>query len=113
MKKMTRIAALITFAGLLCACNTVQGLGQDVEKAGQKVSNAAERAKYALPRLCFSRRRETTAAEAFLAHKKTPPAGGVFTKMPHYSNIFAKAKPSTRLNAMLSSPGIMKLWLRI
>ena len=65
MKKMTRIAALITFAGLLCACNTV------------------------------------------------PPAGGVFTKMPHYSNIFAKAKPSTRLNAMLSSPGIMKLWLRI
>ena len=27
MKKMTRIAALITFAGLLCACNTVQGLG--------------------------------------------------------------------------------------
>ena len=45
MKKMTRIAALITFAGLLCACNTVQGFGQDVEKAGQKVSNAAERAK--------------------------------------------------------------------
>ena len=45
MKKMTRIAALITFAGLLCACNTVQGFGQAVEKAGQKVSNAAERAK--------------------------------------------------------------------
>ena len=40
MKKMTRIAALITYA-----CNTVQGFGQDVEKAGQKVSNAAERAK--------------------------------------------------------------------
>lgn len=45
MKKMTRIAALVTFAGLLCACNTVKGVGQDVEKAGQKVSNAAERAK--------------------------------------------------------------------
>lgn len=45
MKKMTRIAALITFAGLLSACNTVQGFGQDVEKAGQKVSNTAERAK--------------------------------------------------------------------
>ena len=36
MKKMTRIAALITFAGLLCACNTVQGFGQDVEKPGRK-----------------------------------------------------------------------------
>ena len=41
----TENPALITFAGLLCACNTVQGFGQDVEKAGQKVSNAAERAK--------------------------------------------------------------------
>ena len=45
MKKMTRIAALLTFAGLLCACNTVQGFGQDVERAGQSVSNAAARAK--------------------------------------------------------------------
>ena len=45
MNKMTRIAALLTFAGLLCACNTVQGFGQDVEKVGQKMSNAAERAK--------------------------------------------------------------------
>ena len=45
MKKMTRIAALLTFAGLLCACNTVQGFGQDVERAGHSVSNAAARAK--------------------------------------------------------------------
>ncbi|MDO4643903.1 MAG: entericidin A/B family lipoprotein [Cardiobacteriaceae bacterium] len=46
MKKTALIATLFTFAGLLCACNTVSGFGQDVEKAGQSVSHAAERAKH-------------------------------------------------------------------
>jgi entericidin ecnAB len=44
-KKLTQTAALLAFAGLLVACNTVQGFGRDVERAGQKVSTAAERAK--------------------------------------------------------------------
>lgn len=46
MKKTALVAALFTFAGLLCACNTVSGFGQDVEKVGSKVSTAAERAKH-------------------------------------------------------------------
>lgn len=45
MKKLTLIAALFTFAGLLSACNTTQGFGRDIQKAGQGISNAAERAQ--------------------------------------------------------------------
>ena len=46
MKKLTLTAVLFAFAGLLCACNTAQGLGRDIQKAGQGISNAAERAKH-------------------------------------------------------------------
>lgn len=38
------LAALFS-AGTLAACNTVQGLGEDVEAAGQAVDEAAEEAQ--------------------------------------------------------------------
>jgi entericidin B len=37
-------AALIA-AGLLAGCNTVAGLGKDVERGGEKLQDAAEKAK--------------------------------------------------------------------
>lgn len=40
---MKKIAALITVASLLVlsGCNTVQGMGQDVQKAGGAIERAA------------------------------------------------------------------------
>ncbi|MGE5791342.1 MAG: entericidin A/B family lipoprotein [Bacteroidota bacterium] len=42
-----RLATLVLAAALalLAGCNTVQGLGQDIERGGEKLQNAAERAK--------------------------------------------------------------------
>lgn len=41
MRKLSLIAAIFgVFA--LTGCNTVQGVGQDMEKAGNKISEAAE-----------------------------------------------------------------------
>jgi predicted small secreted protein len=44
MRKILRLAA---FLGLLAVvgCNTVAGLGRDVERAGEKVQDAANRKK--------------------------------------------------------------------
>ena len=43
---MTRIAILIMtsmfLAGMLTACNTVEGAGKDVQKVGEKVEEAAD-----------------------------------------------------------------------
>lgn len=33
---------LLTIAGLTAACNTVQGLGQDVESGGEHIQKSAE-----------------------------------------------------------------------
>lgn len=41
-----KVLALITAAGLLlglAGCNTVHGMGQDIEKAGSAISNAAKK----------------------------------------------------------------------
>lgn len=47
MKKITlMMTALVVFAASLSACNTTQGFGKDIQKAGQGISNAAERAKH-------------------------------------------------------------------
>jgi predicted small secreted protein len=35
------IATLLAAAFLLAGCNTMKGLGQDVQKAGEKLENAA------------------------------------------------------------------------
>jgi entericidin A len=41
-----KVLALITASGLLlglAGCNTVHGMGQDIEKAGSAISNAAKK----------------------------------------------------------------------
>ncbi len=38
---MTRIALIIAILGL-AACETVEGAGRDIEKAGEAISEAAE-----------------------------------------------------------------------
>ena len=39
---MLRIAAMIAALGALSACETAEGIGQDVQKAGAAIENAAE-----------------------------------------------------------------------
>ncbi len=42
MKKITLLAILsVTFA--LLGCNTVKGVGQDIQKAGEKIEGAAKK----------------------------------------------------------------------
>ncbi|MBI3531572.1 MAG: entericidin [Curvibacter sp. PD_MW3] len=42
MKKITLLAILsVTFA--LVGCNTVKGVGQDIQKAGEKIEGAAKK----------------------------------------------------------------------
>ncbi|HZY20359.1 MAG TPA: entericidin A/B family lipoprotein [Ramlibacter sp.] len=38
-----KIAALLALAALLAGCNTVKGFGQDLQKAGDKIEDAANR----------------------------------------------------------------------
>jgi predicted small secreted protein len=40
---MKLLIAVITAAWLLSACNTVQGIGQDLKKAGEKIDEAAKK----------------------------------------------------------------------
>ncbi len=42
---MKRIASLVALAGLfaLTGCNTVKGVGQDVQRAGSAIENAAKK----------------------------------------------------------------------
>lgn len=39
MKKLLLIAALFVFSAPLTACNTVEGIGQDLERAGEKIQD--------------------------------------------------------------------------
>ena len=41
MKKITAICAVLAAMLTLSACNTVQGIGQDVQKAGNAIERAA------------------------------------------------------------------------
>jgi len=43
----TRLIALLVLAGAIgmAGCNTMRGMGQDIETAGDKIENTAERAK--------------------------------------------------------------------
>jgi predicted small secreted protein len=43
MKKLTAILFVASLALVLSACNTIQGVGKDVQKAGEKVEEAAEK----------------------------------------------------------------------
>ena len=41
MKKITVV--LLAISGLLAGCNTINGLGKDVEKLGEKVQDATKK----------------------------------------------------------------------
>lgn len=41
MKKLTTLISLVVFAVGLSGCNTFRGIGQDVERGGEKVQDAA------------------------------------------------------------------------
>ncbi len=42
MKKTTVTLFTFVLGALLCGCNTVQGMGQDVQKAGSAIERAAK-----------------------------------------------------------------------
>lgn len=42
MKKILAICSLALFCGSLTACNTVAGVGKDVERGGEHVQDAAK-----------------------------------------------------------------------
>ena len=41
MKKIVSLLAIVTSALALSACNTVQGVGRDIERGGQAIERAA------------------------------------------------------------------------
>ena len=46
MKKIASLLAVAFAATIaLAGCNTMEGMGQDVQKAGQKMENAADKKK--------------------------------------------------------------------
>ncbi|MBF6024981.1 entericidin A/B family lipoprotein [Lysobacter niastensis] len=46
MKRSIALMLLVLFSlGILTACNTVAGAGKDVQKAGEKVEDAADKDK--------------------------------------------------------------------
>ncbi len=44
MKRVLTLAALLTLP-LLSACNTMEGLGQDIQKGGEKIEKSADKNK--------------------------------------------------------------------
>jgi predicted small secreted protein len=42
MNRLTLMVMAIIGAGVLAACNTVQGIGKDVAKSGQAIEKAAK-----------------------------------------------------------------------
>jgi len=46
MKKIVSVIGLIALMFGLTACNTMRGMGQDVQKGGEKVQNAADNAQH-------------------------------------------------------------------
>jgi len=42
MKSMTRWIAVLAAAASLSACNTIQGVGQDIERAGERLEEATD-----------------------------------------------------------------------
>jgi entericidin A len=43
MKILTRVVVLLALAAALAGCNTVQGMGKDIKKAGEKIEETATR----------------------------------------------------------------------
>jgi entericidin B len=42
---MKKLFALLAIGLMLAGCNTMQGAGKDIERGGEKIQGAAERAK--------------------------------------------------------------------
>ncbi|MFZ9310311.1 MAG: entericidin A/B family lipoprotein [Arenimonas sp.] len=42
MKKLATVLLTLSFVLALAACNTIEGVGKDVQKAGEKVEEAAK-----------------------------------------------------------------------
>ena len=42
MKKLATVLLTLSFMLTLSACNTIEGVGKDVQKAGEKVEDAAK-----------------------------------------------------------------------
>ncbi|HYD63688.1 MAG TPA: entericidin A/B family lipoprotein [Noviherbaspirillum sp.] len=45
MKRIITLLSMMMFAFSLSACNTMKGMGKDVERGGEKMQGAAEKAK--------------------------------------------------------------------
>lgn len=45
MKKIISVLSILIAAYGLSACNTMKGMGQDVQRGGEKMENAADRNK--------------------------------------------------------------------
>jgi predicted small secreted protein len=43
MKRIFSATLLAAFALMIVACNTIKGVGQDVQKAGEKIEDAAKK----------------------------------------------------------------------
>jgi predicted small secreted protein len=43
MKKLTAALFIVSLTLVLSACNTIKGVGKDVQKAGEKVEEAADK----------------------------------------------------------------------
>ena len=43
MRKVFAVVLLLVFIITLTACNTMRGLGQDIEKGGQAIKSAADK----------------------------------------------------------------------
>lgn len=42
LKRISWLALVLMAAVSLCACNTVQGMGKDIKKAGEKIEETAD-----------------------------------------------------------------------
>jgi entericidin B len=45
MKKIISVLSILLFAAGLAGCNTMQGVGKDVERGGEKIQGEAQKAK--------------------------------------------------------------------
>ena len=45
LKRIIAILSMLGWVGALAGCNTMHGLGQDIERGGEKITNNADEAK--------------------------------------------------------------------
>ena len=45
MNRKLILAAVLAFSAMAAACNTVQGVGKDIERGGEKLQDASKDAK--------------------------------------------------------------------